>query len=88
MMGVPITGRPIIYLNAYHKNNEGFNLHISFLGQYSGSVLAVQKTPISCPSLMNMSIKTTEYSWFELIYSGEYMGSLQIFIYISSSSGT
>ena len=56
MMGVPITGRPIIYLNAYHKNNEGFNLHISFLGQYSGSVLAVQKTPISCPSLMNMSI--------------------------------
>ena len=55
MMGVPITGRPIIYLNAYHKNNEGFNLHISFLGQYSGSVLAVQKTPISCPSLMNMS---------------------------------
>ena len=55
MMGVPITGRPIIYLNAYHKNNEGFNLHISFLGQNSGSVLAVQKTPISCPSLMNMS---------------------------------
>ena len=43
MMGVPITGRLIFYLNAHHKNIEGFNFHLSIVGQYSGSVLAVQK---------------------------------------------